>query len=54
LAMGYDKGWVNKTYGPSLMDSPSLDRKFMIGSPGFHPMMIPADRSLGLSPLSAN
>ena len=34
LAMGYDAGWVNRTYGPSLMDSPSPDRKFMIGSPG--------------------
>ena len=32
LAMGYDAGWVKRTYGPSLMDSPSPDRKFMIGS----------------------
>jgi hypothetical protein len=32
LALGYDPGWVKETYGPSLMDSPSPDRKFMIGS----------------------
>ena len=47
LAMGYDTGWVSRTYGPSLMDPPSRDRKFMIGSPRLHPMMIPADRNLG-------
>jgi glucan phosphoethanolaminetransferase (alkaline phosphatase superfamily) len=53
LAMGYDKGWVNRAYGPSLMDSPSANREFMIGSPGFHPMMIPVDRDLeAVSPLS--
>jgi lipid A ethanolaminephosphotransferase len=46
LAMGYDPGWVNRSYGPSLMDSPSPDRKFMIGSPNYQPMMIPADRDL--------
>ena len=45
LAMGYDAGWVNRSYGPSLLDSPSPDRKFMIGSPNFQPMMIPADRN---------
>jgi hypothetical protein len=28
LALGYDPGWVKETYGPSLMDSPSPDRKF--------------------------
>jgi len=47
LAMGYDEGWVNRAYGPSLMDSPSPDRAFMIGSPGFHPMMISTDRNSG-------
>jgi hypothetical protein len=51
LAMGYDPGWVNKTYGPSLMDSPSPDRKFMIGSPDFQSTMIPADRNRSTSPL---
>jgi glucan phosphoethanolaminetransferase (alkaline phosphatase superfamily) len=45
LAMGYDASWVNDNYGPSLMDAPSPDRKFMIGSPNFQPMMIPADRN---------
>src|SRR5262249_1429359 len=30
LAMGYDAGWVRANYGPSLMDVPSTDRKFMI------------------------
>jgi lipid A ethanolaminephosphotransferase len=46
LAMGYDAGWVNGSYGPSLMDSPSPDRKFMIGAPvGL--MMIPVDRNFG-------
>jgi glucan phosphoethanolaminetransferase (alkaline phosphatase superfamily) len=43
LAMGYDTDFVKRTYGPSLMDSPSRDRRFMIGSPN-DPMMIPADR----------
>jgi glucan phosphoethanolaminetransferase (alkaline phosphatase superfamily) len=47
LAMGYDADWVNRTYGPSLMDSPSPNRKFMIGSPGYQPMMIPVDRNFG-------
>jgi glucan phosphoethanolaminetransferase (alkaline phosphatase superfamily) len=42
LAMGYDPGWVKRTYGPSLMESPSPDRKFMIGAPGFRPTTIPA------------
>ena len=41
LALGYDAGWVKKTYGPSLMDSPSSDKKFMIGSPDFQTRMIP-------------
>jgi lipid A ethanolaminephosphotransferase len=45
LAMGYDAAWVNGSYGPSLMDSPSPDRKFMIGSPDLQPMMIPVDRN---------
>ena len=45
LAMGYDPGWVNLAYGPSLLDPPSPDRKFMVGSPDFQPMMIPADRN---------
>ena len=44
LAMGYDAGWVSRAYGPSLMDSPARDRKFMIGSPELHPMMISVDR----------
>jgi hypothetical protein len=43
LAMGYDKFWVGSTYGPSLMDAPSPDRRFIIGSPILHPMMIPID-----------
>jgi glucan phosphoethanolaminetransferase (alkaline phosphatase superfamily) len=46
LAMGYDVKWVNKSYGPSLVDSPFPDRKFMIGSPNFQPMMIPVDRAV--------
>jgi glucan phosphoethanolaminetransferase (alkaline phosphatase superfamily) len=41
LALGYDAGWVKGTYGPSLMDSPSPDKKFMIGSPDFQTRMIP-------------
>jgi len=41
LALGYDAGWVKQTYGPSLMDSPSPDRKFMVGSPYFQTRMIP-------------
>jgi hypothetical protein len=45
LAMGYDAGWVKGTYGPSLMDSPMPDRKFMIGVPNLGPMMIPVDRN---------
>jgi hypothetical protein len=47
LAMGYDADWVNRVYGPSLLDSPSPDRKFMIGSPDFQPMMVPVDRNFG-------
>ena len=39
LALGYDAGWVKGTYGPSLMDSPSPDKKFMIGFS--NPVMIP-------------
>jgi glucan phosphoethanolaminetransferase (alkaline phosphatase superfamily) len=45
LAMGYDADWVRRSYGPSLMDSPSPNRTFMIGSPNFQPMMIPVDRN---------
>jgi glucan phosphoethanolaminetransferase (alkaline phosphatase superfamily) len=41
LALGYDADWVKGTYGPSLMDSPSPDKKFMIGNPDFQPRMIP-------------
>jgi lipid A ethanolaminephosphotransferase len=44
LAMGYDANWVKKIYGPSLMDTPSPDRKFMVGSPDHQPMMISVDR----------
>jgi hypothetical protein len=40
LALGYDAGWVKETYGPSLMDSPSPDRKFMIRNLE-QPRMIP-------------
>ena len=46
LAMGYDAAG-STDYGPSLMDLPSPDRKFMIGSPDLQPMMIPADRNFG-------
>jgi glucan phosphoethanolaminetransferase (alkaline phosphatase superfamily) len=46
LAMGYDAGWVNRTYGGSLMDMPAADRKFMIGSPDFQPTMIPVGRNI--------
>jgi glucan phosphoethanolaminetransferase (alkaline phosphatase superfamily) len=49
LAMGYDAGWVNRSYGPSLMDSPSPDRKFMIGDPSRQPVMIPVDRNFRAS-----
>ena len=45
LAMGYDPGWVNASYGPSLMDSRSPERKFMIGAPDRQPMMIPVERN---------
>ncbi len=45
LAMGYDAGWVNRTYGASLMDSPAPHRRFMVGSPVFQPMMVPVDPS---------
>jgi glucan phosphoethanolaminetransferase (alkaline phosphatase superfamily) len=41
LALGYDASWVKETYGPSLMDLPSRDKKFMIGSPNFQTRMIP-------------
>src|SRR5262249_52458900 len=37
---------LNVSYGPSLMDSPSPDRKFMIGSPDFQPIMVQADRDI--------
>jgi len=47
LAMGYNADWVNRIYGPSLMDLPSPDRKFMIGIPDFQPMMVPVDRNFG-------
>jgi glucan phosphoethanolaminetransferase (alkaline phosphatase superfamily) len=47
LAMGYDADWVKRSYGPSLMDAPAPDRKFMIGSPDFQPRMIPVDRNFG-------
>jgi glucan phosphoethanolaminetransferase (alkaline phosphatase superfamily) len=40
LAMGYDAAWVNRTYGASLADPPRSDRMFMIGNPGFQPIMI--------------
>jgi formylglycine-generating enzyme required for sulfatase activity/glucan phosphoethanolaminetransferase (alkaline phosphatase superfamily) len=40
LAMGYDAGWVAKTYGPSLMETPAPDRKFLIGFPYLQPQMI--------------
>src|SRR5262249_29624586 len=54
MAMGYDAGWINKIYGPSLMDSPAQDREFMIGSPGFQPMMIPTDHNFGQPRLQSN
>jgi lipid A ethanolaminephosphotransferase len=41
LALGYDASWVKETYGPSLLDLPSPDKKFMIGSPKFQTRMIP-------------
>jgi len=41
LAMGYDVGWVKRIYGPSLLELPSPDKKFMIGSPDAQPIMIP-------------
>jgi len=40
LAMGYDARWVAKAYGPSLMDSPVPDRKFLVGYPYLQPRMI--------------
>ena len=52
LAMGYDAGWVNRSYGPSLMDSPSPDRKFMIGDPTYpsgQPVMVSVDRNFPAS-----
>src|SRR5262245_792800 len=52
LAMGYNEDWVTRTYGPSLMDLPTPDRQFMVGSPGFQPMMIPADRNFTSTALS--
>ena len=50
LAMGYDRDWVKKSYGPSLMDSPPRERAFMIGSPALHPMMIRTDQNFRPSP----
>jgi glucan phosphoethanolaminetransferase (alkaline phosphatase superfamily) len=47
LAMGFDARWVNKTYGPSLIDSPAPDREFLIGSPLYQPMMIPTVSNVG-------
>jgi glucan phosphoethanolaminetransferase (alkaline phosphatase superfamily) len=52
LAMGYDAGWVKRSYGPSLIDRPSPDREFMIGVPDSQSMMIPVkgvfdDRATG-------
>jgi lipid A ethanolaminephosphotransferase len=47
LAMGYDAGWVNRSYGPSLIDRPSPDREFMIGVPDSQSMMIPANGKSG-------
>jgi glucan phosphoethanolaminetransferase (alkaline phosphatase superfamily) len=49
LAMGYDPGWVSRNYGPSLMETPYVNRKFMIGAPGFHPSMIKTDAKFGLT-----
>ena len=45
--MGYDR-LGHRSYGPSLMDLPSQDRKFMIGGPDFHPTIIPADHKIGV------
>ncbi|HEY7245560.1 MAG TPA: sulfatase-like hydrolase/transferase [Xanthobacteraceae bacterium] len=42
LAMGYDARRVAKAYGPSLMDSPAPDRKFLVGYPYLQPRMISA------------
>jgi hypothetical protein len=55
LAMGYDAGWVNRAYGPSLMDPPAPNRKFMVGSPDLQPIMIPVDRNFrpGSCPIDA-
>jgi glucan phosphoethanolaminetransferase (alkaline phosphatase superfamily) len=41
LALGYDVDWVKGIYGPSLMDAPSPDRRFLIGNPAFQTRMIP-------------
>ena len=43
VAMGYDAEWVHKNYGPSLMDPPPPNRRYMIGNPDFQPMMIPVN-----------
>ncbi len=43
LAMGYDASWVAKVYGPSLMDPPAPDRKFLVGYPYLQPRMISVD-----------
>jgi hypothetical protein len=41
LALGYDAGWVKETYGPSLMDSPSSDRKVHDRKSYFQTSVIP-------------
>jgi len=45
LAMGYDSAWIHGIYGPSLMESPAANRKFMVGNPDLQPLMIPVDRN---------
>jgi hypothetical protein len=53
IALGYDVGWVQRSYGASLMDVPSPDRRFMIGSPGFQPLMISVESTSKLNSSAA-
>jgi lipid A ethanolaminephosphotransferase len=45
LAMGYDADRIAKAYGPTLMDVPSPNRKFLVGYPYLQPRMVDADDS---------
>jgi glucan phosphoethanolaminetransferase (alkaline phosphatase superfamily) len=43
LAMGYDPDWIKRVYGPTLEDSPSPSRTFMVGAPGYKTWLVRVD-----------